>query len=154
MEIPNHQRIDFAKEQFDVAIELFLNNRSHIAALSLAGVAEEIFGKALKDQGKKNALKKGFELQSFRDTEQYKLFSKKEFSEKIYINERNQIKNSVKHFSDNKGQSNLKTKNLDLKFQAKLMIIDAAYNYEELGLEPTKHLNSFNEWFYETELNH
>jgi hypothetical protein len=43
----SYQRIDLATEQLDVALELFLSRRSFVSALTLAGAAEEILGKAL-----------------------------------------------------------------------------------------------------------
>jgi len=40
-------RLQLAVEQLDVAIELFRSGRSDVAALTLAGAAEEILGKML-----------------------------------------------------------------------------------------------------------
>lgn len=49
-------RINLGIEQLDVALELFLEERSYVAALTLAGAAEEILGKALDFQNRTNAL--------------------------------------------------------------------------------------------------
>jgi hypothetical protein len=42
-----YNRVDLAAEQLDVALSLFLENQSLVSALTLAGAAEEILGKAL-----------------------------------------------------------------------------------------------------------
>ena len=39
-----------------LALDLFLAERSYVSALTLAGAAEEIFGKALTHQGKEHSL--------------------------------------------------------------------------------------------------
>jgi hypothetical protein len=52
-----YQRIVLATEQLDVALELFLCRRSFVSALTLAGAAEEILGKALAHRGEAPWLK-------------------------------------------------------------------------------------------------
>jgi hypothetical protein len=53
-------RVDLAIEQLDVALELFLSDRSDVSALTLAGAAEEILGRALALQGKLAAIDEGY----------------------------------------------------------------------------------------------
>lgn len=52
-----YARVDLATEQLDMALVLFLEKHSYVSALTLAGAAEEIFGKALAHQGKEYSLK-------------------------------------------------------------------------------------------------
>jgi hypothetical protein len=47
-------------EQLDVAIELFLSERSFVSALTFAGAAEGVLTNALKNKGKETALESEF----------------------------------------------------------------------------------------------
>ena len=55
MEQP-YNRVCLAAEQLQVALSLFLERKSLVSALTLAGTAAKIFGKALSDSGKQNFL--------------------------------------------------------------------------------------------------
>ena len=57
-----HNQIALAAEQLDVAIQLFLDERSDISALTLAGAAEEILGNAAKLAGGENALQRAYKV--------------------------------------------------------------------------------------------
>jgi hypothetical protein len=52
--------LETAMEQLDVAIELFLSERSFVSALTLAGAAEGVLTNALKNKGKETALESEF----------------------------------------------------------------------------------------------
>src|SRR5262249_59728791 len=51
-----YDRVKLATEQLNVAISLFLKRRSFVSALTLAGAAEEIPGKAVSDSGEQDFL--------------------------------------------------------------------------------------------------
>ena len=48
-----YNRLDLATEQLDAAISLSLERKSFVSALTLAGAADEILGKALSHSGHK-----------------------------------------------------------------------------------------------------
>jgi hypothetical protein len=56
-----YRRIDLAKEQLEVALSLFLDQRSYAAAITLAGAAEEVLGKELLRQNKQPILEWRFD---------------------------------------------------------------------------------------------
>lgn len=51
-----YKKFDIAVIQMDEAVRQFLDHKNNIAAVTLAGAAEEIFGSALKNAGKQTAL--------------------------------------------------------------------------------------------------
>ncbi|MBL0010924.1 MAG: hypothetical protein IPP22_07905 [Nitrosomonas sp.] len=60
-------QIDLAKEQLEVALSLFLDNACYAAVITLAGAAEEIFGKTLKRYGKEAVLDWKFKILFFME---------------------------------------------------------------------------------------
>ena len=50
-----YERLFLAKGQLDTALELFLDQRNYSSAITLAGAAEEIFGRALTLRDGKSA---------------------------------------------------------------------------------------------------
>lgn len=48
--------IDIALEQLETALRLFKKPKEYISVITLAGAAEEILGKACREQGIKNAI--------------------------------------------------------------------------------------------------
>ena len=80
-------KIDAAVEQLDWAIRLFLDYGAYVPAISLAGAAEEILGKAVQGRS-------GFELLKKKFTADFG------FSEKILNDEYlNRAKNWLKHWN-------------------------------------------------------
>jgi Na+-translocating ferredoxin:NAD+ oxidoreductase RnfE subunit len=57
-----HNKVEIAIEQLEIALDLFLSGKSYVSALTLAGAAEEIFGKATEIKGIKNSLQEQFEF--------------------------------------------------------------------------------------------
>jgi len=53
-------KIDAAVDQLDWAIRLFLDHNGYLAAITLAGAAEEILGRAVTDRAAFDLLKKKF----------------------------------------------------------------------------------------------
>ena len=134
-------RIDLAVEQLDVALELFLDKRSYVSALTLAGAAEEILGKALNLQSRSNALSRWH-----GQVDEVWGVPWKE-----YVQKTNKARNAAKHLFSNK--------ELMVDFnpadEAVWMLLRACENYELLLLdyEKTDRMWEFEEWFHNMILN-
>ena len=55
-----YNKVDLAREQLDDAISLF-RKKKFVSALTLAGAAEDILGKALSHRGQQNSLELKYE---------------------------------------------------------------------------------------------
>lgn len=85
-------KIEIAQRQIDTAIELFLNDKDFVSALTLAGAGEEITGKLLERKGERNMVQK---LHSwYQDTTGTKI----EFGE--FCRRTNLARNTLKHAND------------------------------------------------------
>ncbi|MGR9106961.1 MAG: hypothetical protein ACU843_08535 [Gammaproteobacteria bacterium] len=150
MAIKKYHKIDIALEQLNIAIELFLNGKSYIAALTLAGAAEEILGKALSHKRQSNAVDESFSIDSYFE-KQIKDARSQYFDEKhhrkLFIKIINGPRNDFKHWAD-ESQSIIQ---MDIKECAKDMIVRACGNCDRLGIQPTDSIESFNDWFWEHE---
>lgn len=141
VDVQTHQRIALAQEQLDVALELFLSKRSMVSALTLAGAAEEIFGKALQHRGKKTTLE--HEHSVIEPVESF--LRRQPFLWKNFIDEKNRVRNAAKHM---KVQSDTLVV-ADLEEEALWMLVRACDNHERLDLEATPRIAEFNNWFCE-----
>ena len=135
-----HDRIDLACEQLDCALELFLSQRSYVSALTLAGASEEILGKALGQIGSETTLEATFHLVEPTQT----LISGRSYTSKEYRDEKNRVRNAVKHMRD----SSVRTIDADLEDEALWMIVRACDNYQRLNFPETKRMAEFEEWFH------
>ena len=135
-----HDRIDLACEQLDCALELFLSQRSYVSALTLAGASEEILGKALCQIGSATTLVATFRLVEPTQT----LISGRSYTSKEFQNEKNRVRNAVKHMRD----SSELTIVADLEAEALWMIVRACDNYQRLDFPETERMAEFEEWFY------
>ena len=136
----SYQKTDLAREQLEVALGLFLDKVSYVAALTLAGAAEEILGKALSHKGDKNVLKKEYDIVGpIRQ-----LMDGKKLTWASFMGEKNRARNSVKHM-DRDSESTLAA---DLEDETLWMLVRACDNYRHLGLDPTDKIIEFDEWFY------
>lgn len=137
----SYQRVDLAKEQLDVALEIFLSCKSYVSALTLAGAAEEIFGKSLTQRGEKTTLQHEHSIIApVEEMLQHKPYNWKEF-----IAEKNRVRNAAKHMSD-KAESTISA---DIEDEALWLIVRACDNYRRLGFEPTSLMLEFDNWFFE-----
>jgi hypothetical protein len=135
-----YNRLDLAAEQLDVALILFLENQSYVSALTLAGAAEEIFGKALSHQGKANVLDYKYEsIESLHSALHGKPLLRADF-----FQDENNARNAVKHM----GSPSDATVTADFEDAALWMIVRACDNYERLGLPRTERMFKFDEWFH------
>ena len=137
-----HSRLELANEQLDVALELFLSKRSFVASLTLAGAAEEIFGKALTHKGKKTTLE--YEHTVIAPVEEF--LRQKPLTWKVFAKEKNRVRNAAKHMGE-KTELDLVA---DLEDEALWMVVRACDNYQRLDLPSTDRMNEFNEWFLKT----
>lgn len=127
-------RIDLAIDQLDVALELFLDKRSYAAALTLAGAAEEILGRALNLRKQANSLDEWHD----RIAEVWGT-SRKDFVKKI-----NEARNAAKHLAS----SDELEIGFDVQTEAVWLLVRACDNYERLGYERTDRMWNFTEWFH------
>ncbi len=134
-----YQRVELAAEQLDVALELFLSGRSFVSALTLAGAAEEILGKALVHGNQEPWLEQEYDIvaepEKIRRGEPYKY--------KYFLKEKNRVRNAVKHMPDASSSSidtNMEDEALD-------MIVRARTNYRLLSLPSTRQMDQFDSWF-------
>ena len=141
MPLRTYQRVDLAKEQLETALELFLRRGSFVSALTLAGAAEEILGKALSQRGEKTTLEHEYPL--IRPVEE--LFRYESFSWKEFVEKKNLVRNAAKHMKD---ASELIV-TADLEDEALWMIVRACDNHARLGLQEAPLMKEFKAWFSE-----
>ena len=135
-----HDRVALATEQLDVALELFLSERSFVSALTLAGAAEEVLGKALTLRGEKTTLQ--YEHTVIAPVE--KFLRCQTLTWKVFIEEKNRVRNAAKHMD---GQGQL-TVHADLEDEALWLLVRACDNYNRLDLPTTDRMTEFNDWFH------
>lgn len=91
-------KFDIAEEQLIESINLYIDGKSLVSALTLAGAAEEILGKLVKNQGLDNALN-----QKVADLcELHELCFGEKPDPKTYLNLRNNARNEAKHLCSGK----------------------------------------------------
>jgi hypothetical protein len=127
-------RVDLAIEQLDVALELFLKDRSVASALTLAGAAEEILGRALKLKGHGSVIEVWYDAVDDRWGVKWK----------EYINTMNAARNGLKHLNSEKDFE----VSFDPFWEAVFMLLRACSNYERLGHQKTDRMWEFEEWYH------
>ena len=144
--MPQHtfDRLQLAVEQLDLAIELFLSHRSDVAALTLAGAAEEILGKAVNRIGGQSALEQTHETLALTS----RILRGVELKYNSVADEENYARNSVKHLREGEDA----TVTTDIHRAAQSMIVRACTNYGRLDLPWTDPIKSFDDWFLEHEV--
>lgn len=134
-----HDRINLASEQLDLSLEIFLSGRSAVAALTLAGAAEEIFGKALASQDKKTTLQ--YEYKVIAPLEEF--LRREPLTWKVFVEEKNRIRNAAKHMNDQSQRMIV----ADIEDEALRILLRACDNYKRLGLSLTDRITEFDKWF-------
>ncbi len=134
-----YKRIDLAKEQLEIALEMFLLRRSFISALTLAGAAEEIFGQALIQCGEKTTLQNEYPL--IEPVEN--LFRKEPYKWSEFTEGKNRVRNAAKHMKD--ASQTMVT--ADMEDEALWMIVRTLDNHTRLGFKPTPQMHEFEDWF-------
>jgi hypothetical protein len=142
MEYPTHNKINLAIEQLEVALSLFLEGKSYVSALTLAGAAEEILGMAVKIKGIESSLHESYRiycasgLSWINPPRTWSQFTTKG---------KNKVRNAVKHLTD----ADDLTFQADIKNEALWLLVRATDNYNRLGFNPTELMHEFDGWFYE-----
>ena len=134
-----HQRLELAREQLDVALEMFLSQRSMVSALTLAGAAEEILGKEVSERGGQNSLEQHFDAVG----EALKLLDRTQSSvedlKKRFQKKKNLARNAAKHSGVDLSA--------DIEDEALWMLVRACHNYRLLQLDVTPRMEDFDDWF-------
>jgi hypothetical protein len=136
-----YQRVDLAIEQLDTALELFLSDRSYTAALTLAGAAEEILGRAISRTGQQNALRYKYDLLNSTHQELHG----KSLEWKQFLEGENYARNAAKHMH----LLSEDTITTDLQEAALWMLVRACANYRAMDFPRTDRIEAFDNWFYE-----
>ena len=142
MEYSTHNKVNLAIEQLEAALSLFLEEKSYVCALTLAGAAEEILGMAAKIEGIENSLQESYRI--YCTPELSWINAPKTWSE-FTTNGKNKVRNAVKHLADAE-DLNFQA---DIKDEALWMLVRATDNYNRLGFNPTELMHEFDGWFYE-----
>ena len=128
---------EVAIHQLDRAIDLFTQEQDIICATTLAGASEEICGKLLEEIGGQSWLKEHIDL----CLDLLGHAGHPEIKEKDIANERNQLRNNLKHLCDGEDV-------LVINFEAKEMIDRAINNMLKLGIPPSKKIDVFISTFW------
>lgn len=128
-------KLDIADEMLDAAINEFINHQRFIAAINLAGVAEELYGKYIRITGRLDT-----QLETINAVK--KMTKNPSMSTKDWKNIANYLKNSIKHFDSEKDRYI----EIDSENEARLMIADALSNREKLNRPDSKEVLDFYEY--------
>ena len=112
---------ELAYSQLNVAIEFYTSSKEYPAVVTLAGAAEEIYGKLVQQRGGKTALKGITE----RLCEMHRAAFNEEPNEKDYVNIRNRTRNELKHIGTGGDFT------ADLEYEASELLERALHNYRE-----------------------
>lgn len=136
---------EIAESQLNVSIDLYLSERCYISALTLAGAAEEILGKFLKESDQKSAL--DIKRISILDSVKFineTFYPESEINEAEIKIDLNVAKNAVKHPQKSPPQ-------FCAKQEAAKMIKRAIKNYRKsYGLKVPKYIKDFEKAYYDT----
>ncbi|WP_427501523.1 hypothetical protein ACQE3E_08765 [Methylomonas sp. MED-D] len=127
-EVINISKVDIASAQLDRAIQLYVDKTDLISAVTLAGAAEEILGKLVRDTGMKNAFDEVLDTLCAMHAAAFQ----EEPNRKVYAELRNGIRNEFKHLCAGK------TLDINLDSEAAKLINRAIANYRKLfpGIYP------------------
>ncbi len=136
-----HSRLALAADQLEDAIRLHLDGR-YASATTLAGAAEEVFGKQSKRAGRSNIFQDGFVsaqvIWRFFPTHA----PADPFEEHRY--RENATRNSLKHMNDGEAESF----DADLVVDSAKMIARALDNAGRIGIS-VNGSEAFSDWFHE-----
>jgi len=126
-------KIEIAQRQIDTAIDLFLDDKDFVSALTLAGAGEEITGKLLDRKGEKNMLQK---LHAWYQETTGGKMEYAEFSRKT-----NLARNTLKH-ANSPEEDEVEIQ----RWEAVQMIMRAMTNYKELVGSPSDKMKVMASW--------
>ena len=131
-------RVDLAFEQLEVAIRLFLDDKSYAAVITLASAAERVMGQALRHAGKEASLD-----WSFGETAPvHALMHGEPLKKSAYSDALNRVSNALRHFDE----TNSPDFEADLEEAAYWMLVRACENGHRLG-RVVQGFDDFNDWF-------
>ena len=130
----------------DASIDEFLINKRYFAAMNLAGVAQEIYGKWLR-------VNREIDLRSQLFDQCEKIFRSEgaeKFDRKKTNKQDNHIKNSIKHLNS----KNDRYLNVDIELESFILIMEAVANHKQLNRMMTSNIESFTNRAREVMTNH
>lgn len=122
-----YDRREIALEQLETALRLWFERADYFSIITLAGAAEEIFGKSVSAQGRESS------LDSLRSTmpAMHKFLWDEEIDPKEVTRRANRVKNQSKHLDASEDPSVL----VDAKGEARTMLYRAIDNYCSLSAD-------------------
>ena len=135
MGVTQHDRLRIASQQLETALALYFQGTDHYSVITLAGVADEIFGQMLRAQGQVARLE---EIKNSVAAIYRKLW-KEEIEPKIVVNLANHAKNALKHWDTTQPI----IVEFDLLEEAKDMVERAIANYWALYNDLTPAMERF-----------
>jgi hypothetical protein len=133
-----YNRVDLAREMLEVALSLFLKRKSFASALTLAGAAEAILGRALSHRGQQNSIELKYETLE-------PILTMRRKTKEDFIRDENLALIAVTH-TESASEPSV---TLDLEEAAYSMIVRACENSDLLGLPRARKMRHFENWFYE-----
>ena len=130
----NIDKIQIAEEMMTAAIVEYLEHRRYYAAINLAGVAEELYGKLIRISGGKTM--RDELIDSALDTEKEGYLTRKDMKCAASYS-----KNAIKHM-DSRNDRFIK---INAESEARYAIAEAMENRDKLNLPPNKFLDQFSE---------
>jgi hypothetical protein len=124
-------KIDAAVDQLDWAIKLFLDHKAYIAAITLAGAAEEIIGQAISSKSA---------LQKLKETLSTKYGISSDVLSNKYLNK---TKNWLKHWKGKKDEEYI---DIELETEAIQYIVRAVINLTDHENTVTSETPRFFAW--------
>ncbi len=134
-------KLDIADEMIEAAIEEFIDNKRHFAALNLAGVAEEIYGKQIRIAGSVDSLEGNIQAAAKVNAR----LGGSELSPKNWKRIFNFHKNSVKHYDSQSDQY----VEINVEQEAEFMIEDALSNHAKLNRACSSKIQRFYDFVIE-----
>lgn len=131
------KKIEVALELLETAINCYMSTKEYFSAIHLAGAAEEIFGKYVRELGGKDILTNFAEAMhkiGLLDGSELPVKDNKKFL--------NHTKNTVKHMDD----LNDENIEVDAEMEARDMIERAISNFIQLKLNPTRTILEYYEY--------
>lgn len=133
-----HDKLDIADEMLDAAIVQFLDQRRYFAALNLAAVAEELYGKHIRIIGLRDSQQENIETVDRIARNQ----GITDFTIKSWKKIATHQKNSIKHY-DAEADRFIE---IDPNDEARLVIFDALANHTKLDREITSIVQRFSDF--------
>ena len=135
-----YRRVDLAIRQLETALRLFLDNVCLPSTITLAGAAEEVFGRMAARSGAKPVLERFYESAA----EVHRALYSEDLDKKIFIDGENLARNALKHLRKDGDDTIV----IDLEDAACWMLVRALDNSRTIGVEVARE-SEFNDWFYE-----